>query len=56
MSRPAATAEWSTRDADRWRRGPTARIHRDERRLIVFWWPTSAGDQPVVMARRVLVN
>jgi hypothetical protein len=55
MSRPATTAESPARQPDRWRRATTARIH-DERRLIVFWWPTSAGDQPVVMARRVLVN
>jgi len=54
MSRPATTAESPARQPDRWRRATTAR--NDERRLIVFWWPTSAGDQPVVMARRVLVN
>jgi hypothetical protein len=56
MSRPAVTADSSTPDPDRWRRAPRARIQHDERRLIVFWWPTSAGDQPVVMARRILVN
>jgi hypothetical protein len=27
-----------------------------EHRLIVFWWSTSAGDQPVVLSRRVRIN
>jgi hypothetical protein len=25
-------------------------------KLIVFWWPTPAGRQPVVLARKVFVN
>jgi len=29
---------------------------RREGRLIVFWWSTRAGFQPVVLAPRVFVN
>ncbi|HET7027369.1 MAG TPA: hypothetical protein VFI28_06735 [Candidatus Limnocylindrales bacterium] len=27
-----------------------------EHRLIVFWWSTSVGDQPVVLSRPVRIN